>query len=437
MAKRAKARGLYQRGDYWLDWDKRTDGTLRSPYLAIFWFDAERGRYRSASTRTADVGAARAALDRQYLHRTEGDDICPTCGQRRNAGADLPVLRAITDYLALKDELPSIRAVRPRLNHVVRYIAHLQTPDLRCGKIDEAWIERFRQWLLKEPVVTTSGELRPEPRSLSSVENSVLQLAAAINASHRRGDSSRPAQFKPIPTKELNRTPMRRLTIEQLADAFRYAADPRYPTKRLGLHRFLMISVGTLARPDAAHDFSTKPERRQWNAERSVIALNPSGRRQTKKRRAVVIAPRQLAARIQDVDGYFVPFTSVKSAWETMVDSLGWPKGGEGGMKLVRRSMAQLLRDAGTPRAWSPQYRKPSRKVPSEQIEVQLGHAVIDSVTDLYAVFDADYQHQATAALEAIIDEIERLCPGAFADGSQQTADEGASTSRESGRSAS
>ena len=414
MAKRPKARGIYQRGAFWLDWDKLSDGTLRSPYLAIFWFDGERGRYRSASTRTADVGTARAALDRHYLQRTEGDDICPTCGQRRNSGADVSVLRAVTDYLAMKEDLPSIDAVRPRLNHVVRYIAHLQMPDLRCGKVEDAWIERFRQWLLKEPVLTSSGDVRAEPRSLSSVENSVLQLAAAINAAHKRGDTSRPAQFKPIPTKELNRTPMRRLSIDELADAFRYAIDPQFPTKRLGLHRFLMFSVGTAARPDAAHDFSTMPERRQWHSERRVIALNPVGRRQTKKRRAIVVAPRQLAARIDEVSGFFVPFISVKSAWETMVDVLGWPKDGEGGMKLIRRSIAQLLRDTGTPRAWSPQLRKPSRKVPSEQIEVQLGHAVIDSVTDLYADFDADYQHQATAALEALIDEIERRCPGAF-----------------------
>jgi len=414
MAQRPKARGIYQRGAYWLAWDKRIDGSLRSPYLAIFWFDPDRGRYRSASTRTADVTAARAALDRHYLRHTEGEDICPTCGQRRNLGGDVLLLRAITDYLATHEELPSIKAVRPRLNHVVRYVATIESPDLRCAKVDEAWIQRFRAWLMKQPIISTTGTVREAPRSLSSVENSVIQLAAAVNAAHARGDSSRPAQFKPIPTKELNRTPQRRLTIDELADAFRYATDLKYPTKRLGLHRFLMFSVGTAARPDAAHDFSTVPERRQWNSERRVIALNPAGRRQTKKRRAIVVAPRQLAARIDATKGYFVPFISIKSAWETMVEKLGWPTDGEGGMKLLRRSMAQLLRDTGTPRAWSPRWRKPSKKVPTEQIEVQLGHRVIDSVTDLYAVFDADYQHAVTIALEAIIDEIERRCPGAF-----------------------
>jgi len=243
----------------------------------------------------------------------------------------------------------------------------------------------------------------------------VLQLAAAINAAAKRGDISRPAQLKPIPTKELNRTPQRRLSVADLADAFRYATDPKYPTKRFGLHRFLMLSVGTAARPDAVHDFSTKPERRQWNPQRRVIALNPAGRRQTRKRRAIVIVPPQLGERIDEVDGFFVPFVSVKSAWETMVRSLNWPADGEGGMKLIRRSIGQLLRDAGTPRAWSEEWRDPALKVPGDQIEVQLGHRVIDSVTDLYAAFDPDYQHAATKALGAIIDAISELCPAAFA----------------------
>ena len=414
MAQRTQKRGLYRRGDFWLGWDLGADGRRRSPYLTIFWYDAERGRTRSLSTRTDDLPAARAALDRHYLSSSEGELVCPTCGQRRNGAGDMLLLRALTDYITANEEHPSIKSIRPRINHVVRYVASLVSPDVKCGKVDEVWITKFRKWLAAEPVILSSGKHRREPRALSSIENSVIQLAAAINAAHHRGDISRPALFKPIPTKELNRTPERRLLIDELADAFRYATDPRYPVKRRGLHRFLMLSVGTACRPDAAHDFSTKAARRQWNRERRIIALNPAGRRQTRKRRAIVVAPRQLVLLIDEVDGFFVPFTSVKGAWETMVINLGWPADGEGGMKLVRRSVAQLLRDAGTPQAWSPKWREPARKVPSEQIEVQLGHRVINSITDLYAVFDPDYQREATSALEAIIDAIIERVPAAF-----------------------
>lgn len=414
MPRRAKAKGIYQRGDYWLDWDQAGDGTRRSPYLAIWWYDRERGRIRSTSTRTDDIDAARAALDRHYLANTEGALICPTCGQRRHAAQGLLLVRAIADYLTSHQHLASISAIRPRLNHVLRYVAAIGTADIRCEQVTEDWVEQFRKWLLADPVVSTAGTKRAEPRSLSTVENSVLQLAAAINAAHGRGDAARPAQFQPIQTRELNRTPQRRLSIEELAAAFRYATDRRFPKKRLALHRFLMLSVGTAARPDAAHDFSTVAAKRQWNSDRRVLSLNPSGRRQTKKHRATVIAPWQLAKRIDEVAGNFVEAVSVRSAWDSMCDDLGWPRDGEAGMKIVRRSVAQLLRDAGTPRAWSTGWQSPDRKVPTEQIELQLGHRQLDSVSDLYAAFDPDYLSAATAAIESIIDEIEARVPGAF-----------------------
>ncbi len=414
MSRRGKTKPLYARGAFWLSWDKKADGSLRSPYLAIFWYDGQRGRNRSVSTRTSDLGAAKAALDAHYLRSSEGEMICPTCGQRRQGSGDIPLLRAITDYLATRDDLVSIGSVRPRLNHIVRYIATLPSFNVACSQVDKAWIERFRLWMAKQPMISTAGNVIPRARGASTVENSVLQLAAVINAAHERGDTPRKASFRPIPTKELNRTPERRLSVAELANAFAYATDPKFPARRSNLHRFLMFSVGTAARPDAVHDFSTDPKRRQWNTNRRVISLNPEGRRQTRKRRAVLIAPEPLGRVLDALKGPLIPVISVKSAWESMCSQLGWPRDGEAGLKLVRRSVAQLLRDAGTPRAWNDEWRRPARKVPTEEIELLLGHRQIDSVTDLYAAFDPGYLPAATAALEGIIKAIEELCPGAY-----------------------
>jgi integrase len=50
------------------------------------------------------------------------------------------------------------------------------------------------------------------------------------------------------------------------------------------LLRFCMISLNTLARPDAALDFGPA----QVDTKRRLIALNPNGRKQTKKYRPVV-----------------------------------------------------------------------------------------------------------------------------------------------------
>lgn len=399
MPRRTKAKGLYRRGSYWLDWDKRRDGTLRSPFLAIFWYDPDKGRIRSLSTGAADERDGIKALDRHFLK----ESTCPTCGQPLPREAeDYFVTDAIADYLALKDD----KILEARLAHVVAYIGTLESQAVLCSQVNEDWVKRFRTWSGKQPVVLSwkqGGKMvtrkRKEPRAPSTTENSLIQLAAAINAAHGRGDIAHPPMFRPIQTKELNRTPKRRLSIEDMAAAFRYAIEPK--KRRESLHRFLMAAVATAARPDAIHDISTKPERDQWHSDKRVLALNQRGRRQTKKYRATVRVPWQFALHLDDCAGLFVPAKSVTSAHDSMCEELGWPKGGEGGLKLWRRSVGQLLRD-------------PARAVPSEQIELQLGHRRLDSVSDLYAAFDPAYLRDATAAIEAIIDEIEALVPGAF-----------------------
>lgn len=408
MPQNRRSKPLYQRGEYWLDWDRKRDGTLRTRFPTIFWYDNSRGRICSLSTRTSDVSKARIILDNHYLSHSQGEDICPTCGRHNEGSHNALVLQAITDYLTVKQFAAASAAIRPRLAHIVTYITTLKSPVISCNEVDEKWIENFRTWLANQPRVSSAGAEIPRKRAPSTIENSVSQLAAAITA------SKSPLRFKPMQTKRLNNTPTRQLSIENLSDAFRYAIDPKYPKKRSGLHRFLMFSVATMARPDAAHDFSTATDRKQWNSERDVICLNPVGRLQTKKFRATVVAPRQIIPILNQVEGYLIESISVRSAWDSMVDFLGWPKDGEGGMKLIRRSIAQLVRDAGTKRAWSNEWRNQMHKVPSEEIALQLGHRKFDSLSDLYAMFDPDYLEHVTAAIEAIIDAIIEKVPLAF-----------------------
>lgn len=74
-----------------------------------------------------------------------------------------------------------------------------------------------------------------------------------------------------------------------------------------------------------------------------------------------------------------------------MATELNLPKDGEPGMKLIRRSMADLLR---------------KRRVPNEEIEIMLGHRVIENMSELYAPFDPSYCANAKAEISAICDEI-------------------------------
>lgn len=396
------AKPLYRRGAFWLGWDRKRDGSLRSPYLAIFWYDPKRGRERSLSTRTADLGAAKLKLDAHYLEREQGVAVCPTCGQPRQGVQRFLVLDAISNYLTSHaDKRGSASAIRARLAHVVSYIETLPSPSIAVEDLDDAWIERFRTWALAQPVQLPDGKTRE--RRAGTVEASVRMLAAAINVAYQRRDTLRPARFKALPAREVSRTPEHRADVAQLASMFAYSLDKTRRKRCRHLHRFLIASVATAARPDAVLDISTSPDRGQWNSERRTLNLNPRGRRQTKKYRPAVRAPWQFAAWL-DADaeekiGPFIAAGSVKHAWRSMAQKLSLPADGEAGVKLVRRSIGQLLRDRG---------------VPETEIELQLGHRRISATTDLYAAFRPEHLANATREIENIIDEIEALVPGAF-----------------------
>lgn len=401
MPKAKRGKPIYQRGTFRLD---RRPGREN---LEITWYDTERRRERSVSAGTGDDAEARKALDRMYLE-SEGSQICPTCGQTRAGVESVFVTRAIRDYLLLNQAKPSHEAMNARLNHVMLYVATLPNPGVRCVEVDEAWIAKFRVWAKARPITAPSGVTRQ--RSLSTVENSVLQLAAVINEGKRQGWTPKGAAFKPIPTKSINRTPQYRADVAKVAEAFRYCLAPTASTakmrerlirERTHLLNFLRISIVTLARPDAAHEVSTDPAKRQWNSDRRVLSLNPDGRPQTRKYRAVVPIARHMAPHLDACNGLLVPVNSVKKAHEAMAASIKLPGDGESGMKLWRRSMADILRSRMPIEKWG-------------EIEMFLGHDRFDDVSDLYAPFRPDYLSNARAEIEAVCDEIEKLAPGSF-----------------------
>ena len=391
-----RGKPLYERGGFQLV--RRRD----RKYLQIVWYEQDRGRERSTSAGTIHPEAGRAALDRVYLERVGGEHICPTCGQRRQTEAKF-VTSAIADYLTLSSEKSSIEAIRARLDHVLTYLVRTSQEALKCDGVNEAWIEHFRKWLAKTPIVSKTGKRRK--RALSTIENSVLQLAAAINAC----GGGTAAKFKPKQPKAVNRTPQHRSDVAELARMFRYCLYPdagKQPAERArrdrgGLLAFLRISVCTLARPDAAHDVSTVTDRRQWNSTARVLSLNPDGRQQTRKYRAVVPVPTRLAAMLDATTGFFVSAISVESSWKTMARSLNLPADGQSGMKLIRRSVAHILRQRLRQTDWG-------------EIEIFLGHDRFDDVSDLYAPLRPDYLARALDEIERLIVEIDAVVPGAF-----------------------
>ncbi len=404
-----RTKKLYVRGDYYLGFDHRADGTLKSKNLYIYFYDPKRGGYRSRSSGTSEIEEAKRELDRLYDQQVLGHKYCPTCGQAF-AGEPSPLLAdAISEYLDAK----SYAAAGPRLALVLGFLTAGNLEATRCDEVTQGWIESFRQWAVQEPIISPTGRLRP--RKLGTVENSVSQLRSAINFALESRKRSERAEFTVKRSKEVSKTPWFRLDEEQLAATFRYALvlDPpenatlkqieKWKRNRTNLLQYLRLGVATWARPDALHQFSTGPEKKQWNPENGYIDLNPAGRAQTKKYRPLVRAPRQLIPLLQTNDGPFVKAASVRRAFEQMIETLALPKDGQSGTKLIRRSVSNLLRPKLEGQGhWFTQGR------------VMLGH-VRPNESDKYAdPYHVEYLSTVLAEIESLIDRLELAAPGAF-----------------------
>lgn len=377
MPSKKRPKPLYQRGEYRL---YRRQGR---PNLEIVWYDGTRKRERSASAGSPDVGKGRLALDRLYL-RSEGVRHCPTCHRPWDESESPLLATTIADYLVTIAGKAGAKSARGRLAHVVTYLE--ERPGTRCADVSEAWVDEFRAWLLERPVLNAAGEAI-RPRAIGAVEGCVLQLAAAINAAP--GQS---AQFAAAQPKTVAKSPSYRADIGTLAAMFRFAmAEPH----RINLLRYLRMAVATWARPDAIFDCGPA----QWVSAARVLDLNPPNRKQTRKYRPKVVVPRQFAP-LLDSGEAFLPVSGVRATWEKMRAELGLPSGREAGEKLIRRSVATIARKRLGEEKWP-------------QGEMMLGH-VKASVSDIYALPDPANLGRALAVTEGIIDEIEKLAPGAF-----------------------
>jgi hypothetical protein len=393
---RAKDNSPYQRGRYWLGKDERKDGSLRSPFLTIFWYDDSARRIRSRSTGSADVQVASNALDRLYLEKERGQAVCPTCGHALERGRGHLVTVAIADYLLDRQNVTSISALRARLSLVVQYLDASNDSDVACDRIDERWISAFRKWAAKHPMLSVKGNDLGS-RTAGTIEGSVRAFSSAINFAFARKETLFPAAFTAKKPAKVSVTPLYRADIATLAKMFSYALARN---DRQSLLRFLQISLVTWCRPDAAHDFSVHPDRRQWLPDVGVVQLNPKGREQTRKYRPSVPVGDRFSTLLRDCTDYYVGVKSVRKAFEAMSAEIGLPGERESGLKLIRRSIAHIVRRRIGEEHWI-------------QGEMMLGHRKA-SISDLYALPDTANLGRALAATNEVIEEIETLARGAF-----------------------
>lgn len=419
---------VYQRGKYWLDFDRKSDGTLRSPNFYIFWYDPAAKRERSASTGTADERVATQKLDQRYLaDRGEAAAFCETCGQPLTQAKAYLLTDAIADYnLEWGCNQVSADTIVSRLNHVVAFLdaeeargpegrfGQATTCELACSKV---FVTAFRAWSRLQPVVWKNKKkeiMTSRPRTPAATEAAIAQLIAvlnhAANAEPPRVDK-RPI-YKPLPASQVQRKRRTRIGLEEIAEMLVYAAEP--DRQRESLHSFLVASICTLARPGAICDISVAPDRGQWWAGSPTIDLNPVGRAQNKKYRTLLpvlplldrwlreelavyqaLAPKEREGRGWLVNYYGRAIQDVDRAWASMLENLGMPQTKEWKSYVLRHSLATLVRN---------------RRVERWDLEGFMGHRS-GSQTETYAIGEFP---TVVTALEGIISDLEALAPGAL-----------------------
>ncbi len=405
---------IYRRGKYWLAPDVRADGTPRSPYLAVWWYDPAARRTRSRSSKTAEVEAAIMFLDRLYLaDATEAPAYCPTCGAPRASAKAYLLTDAIADYrIEVGDNRSSADSIKARLNHVLDYLDAANLTGASCADVTEAWIGRFRRWSAAKPVEHKKKDgtvTVTRPRSPAATEASVMQVKAALNHAFTEKRIEAAPAFKQLGNKKVSRPVTARIDVPTIAKMLAYAAES---PRRRALHRFLIASICTIARPDAIFDMSTDHKRGQWRPGEKLIDLNPQGRAQTKKHRPILPVQPLLAHWLDHTldtakadkgqsGGWLVnhngePVESVGTAWTKMLAHIGLPTGRAYQPYVLRRSLATICRERGATH-WD--------------LAGHMGHSIA-AQTESYAA--TTLYPTAQAALASVIAELEKLVPSAL-----------------------
>ncbi|WP_408586458.1 tyrosine-type recombinase/integrase [Novosphingobium sp.] len=333
---------------------------------------------------------------------------------------------AMTDYYTEKGQhLPSADPIRARFKLFTRFLAVEKDAGRIVGPllpehIDDPMLERFRTWGTADPIVAKRKDAngnwvdgKSRARSASTVEESVIQLKAALNHAlkQRRTKYVPPLQHKtrdqvtPQRTYRLSVATIGEMLDYSLRGAGNYAG---HGDRLLPLRRYLIAAICTLARPDAIFDMSVDPSRGQWMRDDHLFNLNQLGRVQTKKVRPMLPVVPLLASWLEATDDWFVcrertrfdpkqkidvmeqlPVNGIRTAWDGVCARFKIPDGW--GPKLIRHSMATILANRG---------------VDLIQLEMALGHRVLGKTSSRYAIFGPEYLASVRQGIEDVVADL-------------------------------
>lgn len=356
-----RKRVLFELGGQWIAAEPGRKGLYR------YWTAPGTGRNRRASLGTEDLDEAKLRLAEIVLR-----GATPT---------DRTYLSVILNNYC--EQHGDRTATGKQARHSARLFLKCWGETIRAGDVTEDRQRQFAEWSAAQG------------HAISYIARNFVVLAAALNRAHlpidvvksvgqireRWGIAGKAPRSVFIPTDD------------DLALLWR-AKMPE------NLRRWILIAMATGCRPTAALDLAPAARIR----EAGLIALNPEGRVQNKKRRPTVRCPAVL--------------TKALDEWEAAGLRLyGGRYCGYASRYSVRQALERVCaqKTVNLPRLTLYSFRHKvttvlrAAKVPVEQIAYQLGHRGPESrITAGYGEYDPDYLADACKALDTWIRRVQK-----------------------------
>jgi integrase len=324
----------------------------------------EGGKKQRRSTGTGDVAAAKLAA-RDIILR-EGQIV----DQKPN---DVLVSIVVDRYLAQHaGKLASKSSAQAMVKLWRAFWAGETVADMKIGKL-----ELFNDWL------------KAKRLSQNYIRRVVGFGQAALNRAWKRQELTS-APYIPMPP--AGEPFPHTATNDQLAKLLNAIGENAH------LYTYCLIRLTTGCRGDAALDLQPF----QVDYRDNLIRLNPPGRRQTKKYRAIVPLTQTLRAHLTTLPAgsHYVnwkgePVASIRTTWRKLRVRAELPNWFA--PKVMRHTVATELRRRG---------------VPGWEVSGLLGHSgATVRTTDVYAKYDPEYLSKARMALDAWMRDLAVMVP--------------------------
>jgi integrase len=355
--------GKFRIGKWFLD--KRAN----SPNWCVGWFDPATRQTRRSSLGTADFQVAKVRLAEHVTKHEALNHADPA-----EVSLEVILIRYWDEY---GKDIPSAEQARHALKKWSDHFAGASVAELTSQR-QEMFI----------------AALRAKGYQPSYISRILSVGRAALMRAWKRGELIS-VPFIADVTRDLEHEAerFRELDLDEVVRVLAAAAQVPH------LLTFCMISLNTLARPDAVLDLGPV----QVDLKRRLIKLNPGGRKQTKKYRPVVPISKTLLPWLEQCEGsryvlyHGKPVASIKKSFAKAVAGAGLE---DVSPYCLRHTMATELR---------------ARGVPEWEAMGMLGHKSPARTTERYAKFRPDYLSEAARAIEAYFTDL-RAASGALSD---------------------